>query len=402
LLLFLLCISLCSLAQDGVKLDLLKAPVSPASNLLGFATSDIDKPTDVSAFMLSLQTATQSFTKFPANYAVDIAPFLVNNKHSDLTTTGLQSTDFKQVFKQTFVLSAAIKSPDSLETNFNAKSTYAAFGFKFSILRGNYDETTTNALNQISAMQDIMLKHLEAATKKWKEKNDPEVQQLKLQRMQMTTGLTDPVELMKVVQSPAYRAIDSILSERLGNFSDEETKTVREDLNNKIKKIAADFQTSRVGFTWDFNAGLSGEFRNKKFNDSKMYNAGIWQTFGYTDKKGSSFLGLLRFQYNPDKVFAKDNAANDIGNISTFDAGARYIFSKAQSKFSCSAEAIYRSVLSSKTIDPSWRLILNADYAIFDNQKLTFSFGRNFDGTINKDGNLVAALGFLTGFGNKR
>ena len=48
-----------------IKVDLLKAPSSPASNLLGIAPSDIEKPTDVSAFMLSLQSATNSFIKLP-------------------------------------------------------------------------------------------------------------------------------------------------------------------------------------------------------------------------------------------------------------------------------------------------------------------------------------------------
>ncbi len=47
-------------------------------------------------------------------------------------------------------------------------------------------------------------------------------------------------------------------------------------------------------------------------------------------------------------------------------------------------------------------LVFNADYAIWKNQKLTFSFGKNFDGAISKGGNLIAALTFLAGFGNKR
>jgi hypothetical protein len=47
-------------------------------------------------------------------------------------------------------------------------------------------------------------------------------------------------------------------------------------------------------------------------------------------------------------------------------------------------------------------MLFNADYALFKNQKLTFSFGRDFDGTISKDGNLIAALTLIAGFGNKR
>src|SRR5574343_1320716 len=74
--------------------DLLKAPVSPASNLLGFAQSEIDKPTDVSEFMVSLQSASNSYTQLPSNYAIDIAPYwlLKSNKIGDITSSGLSSS----------------------------------------------------------------------------------------------------------------------------------------------------------------------------------------------------------------------------------------------------------------------------------------------------------------------
>lgn len=395
--------SLLAQGTEPVKLDMLRAPSSPAANLLGFATTDIDRPTDISAFMLSLQSASSSFTKLPSNYAVDIAPFLISGKkNSDLTTTGLQSTDFREVFKQTFVLSAGIRNADTSEKNFNAKNTYAGFGFKFSILRGNYDDETQKNLNAISNLQDTMLHHLMTVAKKWRNKNDPELLLLKFQLMAMTKGVTDPAQLIQITNGAEYQEIQTKINNKLQQFTDSELKEVKQELNDRIKKIAADFQTSRVGFSWDINGGISAEFVDKKFNNSKVYNAGLWQSFGYTNKTGSSFLGLVRFLYSPDRVFAKDNSINNIGNISTLDAGVRYAFSKSQSKFSCSLEGVYRSVLSSKTIAPSWRFIFNADYTILENKKINFSFGRDFDGTISKDGNLIAALTLLTGFGNKR
>jgi len=312
---------------EPVTLDLLRAPSSPAANLLGFATTDIDKPTDISSFMLSLQSASSSFTKLPSNYAVDIAPFLVmGKKNSDLTTRGLQSTDFTEVFKQTFVLSAAIRSADSSETDFNATSTYAGFGFKFSILRGEYDDDTKAALNAISALQDTMLNHLQAAAEKWRKKNDPELMMLKYQLMAMTKGVTDPAELSRIVNSAEYQEVQAKINDRMQRFTDAELKEVKEELNDRIKKIAGDFQTNRIGFSWDINGGISAEFIDKKFNNSKVYNAGLWQTFGYTNKTGSSFLGLVRFLYNPDKVFAKNNSVNNIDNISTLDSRSRYAF----------------------------------------------------------------------------
>jgi len=209
-------------------------------------------------------------------------------------------------------------------------------------------------------------------------------------------------EVDSVMRSDAFLDTQKKLSKKLADYAEKERTEAEAELDRQIQEIAASFQTFRMGWTWDVSGGISTEFRQKKFNDSKVYNAGVWTTIGYTDSVYGAGLFLLRLLHNPDKVFAKDNAPNDIGDITTFDAGLRYIYARPQSKFSASVEAIYRSILSSHTVDPSWRLVFNADYALFQNKKITFSFGRNFDGVISKGGNLIAALTFLSGFGNNR
>lgn len=399
-----------------VKVDLLKAPSSPASNLLGIAPSDIDKPTDVSAFMLSLQSATGSFNRLPSNYAIDIAPywFFKNAKKGDITTEGFKRSSGKNVLKQTLVVSFAFRNPDSTETELNAKSAFGGLGFKFSIFRGNYDAVTKKALADIKKLQDIKLRKLGIRMAAYKESADPEIIELKKKQKAFFKGF-DPNDRSpenqrkfdEIINSNEYKQTRKALSEKLKEIADmdfaaADSMAANSELDKEIQQTAASFQTARVGFTWDVAGGISAEFRNKRFDNSKLYNAGIWTTLGYTDTIYGAGLLLLRLLHNPDKIFAKDNLTNAIGDITTFDAGLRYIYSKPQGKFSASLEAIYRSVLSSDSIDPSWRLVFNADYAIWQNQKLTFSFGRNFDGTISKDGNLIAALTFLTGFGNKR
>ena len=386
-------------AEEGVELDLLKAPASPASNLLGIAVSDIDKPTDVSAFMLSLQKASGNFTMLPSSYAVDIAPYwLLKKKMGDVTTEGLKRSSGTNVFKQTFVLSFAMRSTDSAETDLTPNSIYGGLGFKFSIFRGDYDETTLQGLAEIRKWQIVQVRIQSRTLENYK--NDPDVLALQEERRQLlkeeardSTSLERKKQIDHIIDSIGTVLADKLLD--LKNSASTEAK-------QKIKEAAAAFQTARVGFTWDVSGGVSAEFRVRRFDDSKVYNAGIWTTLGYTGAKAGSALLLLRYLHNPDKIFAKDNAPNDIGDISTFDVGGRYIYSRPQAKFNASLEGVYRSVLTSNTIDPSWRIIFNADYAVSQNQKLTFSFGRNFDGSITKGGNLVAALSFLTGFGNKR
>lgn len=387
-----------------ITVDLLSAPASPASNLLGIAPSDIDKPTDVSAFMLSLQSASNSFTKLPSNYAIDIAPYWLfkKSKKGDITTKGFAESSGKDVLKQTFVLSFAIRSPDSLEaTSLHAGSIYGGLGFKLSILRGEYDNSTINALNKIKALQDIRLRHLDKVITGYKANVDPEVIELRQKMRDLFKDKTTE-EQIEIKNSPEFKAIQEQLSKKLLEYKEAERTEAIDDLDKQIQAVAATFQTVRIGWTWEISGGISTEFRNRQFNNSKVYNAGVWSTVGYTDTTYGAGLLLLRLLHNPDQVFAKNNMVNDEMNITTFDAGLRYIYAQPQSKFSASVEAIYRSILSSNTINPSWRIVFNADYKILANQKLTFSIGRNFDGTITKAGNLIAALTFLKGFGNKR
>lgn len=392
------------------EFDLLKAPISPASNLLGFSQSDIDKPTDVSAFMTSLQTATNSFSQLPSNYAIDIAPYWLFKKNSlgDISTKGLSNSYGQKVLKQTLVLSFAVKNTDSVSNNFNPESTYAAMGFRFSIYRGNYDSTTVSQLRKIAILQQEKLTLMKKNQTLVYDNLPQEIDSLKQARKNIFAGFDtkdeskDNLLLGELLLKKATK-LDSIIGAKIEILLDDNKDAEQfTKIDSRIKELAGKFQLARVNFTWDIAGGISAEFRNKNFNNSKVYNTGVWTTFGYTWEKSGSLLGLVRYLYNPDKVFALDNQVNEIDNISTLDAGIRYIFGKSQSKFNCSIEAIYRSALSQDSINSSWRFIANADYAILKNQKLTFSFGRNYDGTTTKDGNLIAALGLVVGFGNNR
>ena len=401
--------------DTSITLDLLKAPSSPASSLLGIAVSDIDKPTDVSAFMLSLQSAANSVAKLPSNYAIDIAPFWLfgNTKEKRVNTHNLRSSYGPDVFKQTFVLSLAFKNPDSSETSFNYKTAYGGLGFKFSIFRGNYDAKTKEWLDKIKKLQNKKLKKLTLLQKQIEE--DKLLISLENERDSLLNSVTNAQAKIDIIKhNQQYQQLDEAINNRtfilandkIGRENKQELKNnliseTQEEINKEIKVLASEFQTARVGWTWDIAGGISSEFVDKRFDNAKLFNAGIWTNVGYTDEKYGAGLFLFRLLHNPDKIFAKNNAVRDTANITTCDFGGRYIFAAPQSKFSASVEYIYRGVLSSK-IANSWRLVFNADYAIQANQRLTFSFGRNFDGIISRDNNLIAALSFLTGFGNKR
>ncbi|WP_449401612.1 hypothetical protein [Chryseobacterium wanjuense] len=64
-----------------------------------------------------------------------------------------------------------------------------------------------------------------------------------------------------------------------------------------------------------------------------------------------------------------------------------------------SGECIYRSILNKSDYESSWKFLLNFEYEVAKNQRLTFSFGRDFDGEYKKDGNVIVALNLLIGLG---
>ena len=170
--------------------------------------------------------------------------------------------------------------------------------------------------------------------------------------------------------------------------------------NKNLKRLATGLKITRKGPFLDFATGLVLDFPDDRFDNSRVAKAGAWLTGGYENgAKGLSVLGIGRYLYQPDKIFADDSGKIKSKNISTLDGGARLAYTGAQGKFSVSAEAIYRSVLNDNVIKPSWRFTFNAEYSVGFNQKLTFALGRNFNGTITKNGNLIAALNFIKGFG---
>jgi len=379
-----------------VKLDLLRAPSSPAANLLGFATSDIEKPTDVSAFMASLQSATNNNSILPSNYAVDLAPFWLF-RAKGLTTDKMDSKKFGDVFKQTFVFSTAVRGADSTSKEYNPANFYNSFGIKFSLKRGAFSRQTTETLDTIYLLSTQVAADVNETLKAELESNAAYQSLAEARRNKIRENggnMSDP-ELLAI--NKKMEALQEEL--RNGIVSQKESIYSRLAL---LKTKAEAFKIERFGFFIDFAGGATLEYVDKIFSQSNIHNAGAWLTFGGNYESGWTILGITRYLFNPKKIFADAAGVLKTGDISTFDAGARVIYNHPKSKFALSGEGIYRSVLNNDLVDPSWRFVMNAEYDLGNNQRLTFAFGRHFSGTVTKGGNVIAALNFLKGFGNRR
>jgi len=384
-----------------VNLDLLKAPTSVAFNLMGIASSDIERPTDLTSFAASLRNSTSNFTKLPTSYSVEFAPAWLL-RANNLTLDRYNSSKFRDVFNQSFNVSLGFtkQSEDNKEEDSTAYPKLG-FGIKFSIVRPKWTNATQQLFDTIFYYQKLALSDYKNYSDSAKAA-DPNLKALKdqLAAVNASNELTGDVKRALIIS--LAKRIDSIQKQINVRYNEEEFKSLRES-HNSLLKAASNFKTERAGPFLDFSTGLVVDFPDSRFNYSLVSKAGAWLTGGYEGGNNNiSILGIIRYLYQPDKIFADESVTLKTDNISTFDGGARVMIKGAGGKFIGSAEGIYRSALKKNTIDPNWRLVLNVEYDVGFNQKLTFAFGKNFDGAISKDGNLVAALNFIKAFGAQK
>lgn len=379
-----------------IKLDLLKSPASPAFNILGIALSDVERPTDLTSFALSLQEATNNFTTIPQSYAFQIAPFLMSKRKFSLN----EFDNGNDAFKQSFLVSAGFThlGPKGKEDIDSLKTTKIGLGLKFSIVRPRWsDETRTAYTNLVSAQKELLAAfHVSENQSKKKD------------------TLTDYKKKFKKLHekeedfTPAEVNLSDSLEKEINRLEEE----INEDANKsftsstayeKTKKIASSFKTERRGFFLDFSGGFAFDFPENNFNKTKIYRGGIWLTGGNENgNKGFTSLFIFRYLYHPETVFADTAGLIKGDQVSTFDMGGKILVDLSKEKFTLNAEGIYRSIIGNTKVKPSWRLVLNVEYDLGINRKITFAFGRDFDGTISKGGNLIAALNLIGGFGSDR
>jgi hypothetical protein len=409
---FLFLLLLCSLFHDGlaqdnntsgkdeISLNLLRAPASPAATMLGISPSQIEKPADPAAFMTSISTATENFSVIPTNYAVDIAPAWLFWGDS-ITLKDYLSPKSGNSIAQSFVISMATTTKKEAK-NSSLNVTRFSTGIKFSILRGEIDTATKADLIEL---QDLMKKlilpfalGLEAL-----EKNNPDYQKLVQEENQIMTDTTKSFPERDSLTAPIRKkkiAIEQSIKQSMMEAKDKkDSLATRFD---EVRRKSESIRINRFGGKLDFAGALVWNFPGMTFSKGSLNSAGAWLTGGWEGKKGFSVLGMLRYLYNPgDSVFI-DETTTEIANLQLVDAGLRLIYNHPVSKFGFSGEALFRNFLNDDSRDPTWRFMINAEYEVGRNKKLSLSFGKDFDLTLSKDGQVIVALNLLLGFGTTK
>lgn len=376
-------------SDSTTSLDVLRSPANAAFNLLGISPSSIERPTDLNAFRVSVQSASGNFSQLPSDYAVELAPATIFKSKSQTLST-FNRKEFKYVFPQSLSLSLGLThgNRDDKETTDSGSFIKVGIGVKFSIIRPHWSSKTENLYQELRSAQRAHHQSYRNA----------ELQNARIAELEQDYS---DVEQSAVSDAEKERARKQIVDRMTAVRDSIHTAYYDTSGFKRLNEAAKNFKVERPGDFLDFAAGIALDFPDNRFNYSLTSKAGAWLTGGYDGgNNGVSVLAIARYLYQPDKIFADTAGKLDTAHISTFDAGARLLLTKLEGKLTLSAEGIYRSVLNKNTIDPNWRFTLNTEYDIGHGKKLTLALGKNFDGSISKSGNIIAALNFIAGFGS--
>lgn len=421
-------------STSTITLDILQPPSSPGANLIGVSPSEIQKPIESKAFVVSLQNATNNFTSLPTSFAVDIAPaWFFGGRNIDYER--FKKNQIGENLLQSFVVSTALKN-DTTDNNtiLNIRRTQLGLGFKISLFRGKINDdinklldSSSDLLSQIIRKSAVLSDTNRINSKIDSLQNQPDVN---AELISKVVQLKDTISAnKKIIREDSIKRRDLAMqglqdspeSKRLL----EESQTLETQNNsliivlyklldptgtstlNQLKEIAKEIKYTRYGWKLDLAGGWAIDFPGQVFDSANVNRFGVWLVGGYELKEEWSFLGLIRYYQNPEKVFADDAGIVKNKNVNTLDWGTRLIFNTKDSKASFSGEVLYRSVIGKQEevnkIDPSWRFTINAGYEFLPGTRLTLAIGRDFDGLITKEGNFIGFLNFLTSFGgNKR
>jgi len=164
----------------------------------------------------------------------------------------------------------------------------------------------------------------------------------------------------------------------------------------------------RKGFILDVSAGTIVKYDKFKINSSNLTNSSVWLTMGYdgfkTDTADNSYfsvLGLYRLVIDNADEFYK-SGVNE--RYTSWDNGVRLAFNTASQKFTFSGEIISRRLFNTSSAGKNFviKYLLSAELQLGKNQRLSFTYGRDFENRVTKDGNVIGLLNFVTGFFNKK
>lgn len=381
-------------SDSTISVDLLSVPVTPAFTILGIEPTSIEEPTTPTDLLVSVRNNTGNFKNFPTDYALSFAPGWVLGGSKINYKSFSSGKDVWQNIKQSSIFSLATHT---VENKDSTSSTQIGLGIKFSIFRGNIDET----YDSLRARRVVIYQSLSNVGNEFIERTE------KLIREDRTWQMLDSLIKIEMKRVPVSSGLLQTLIDARDKKENQIKQGYKSELTQEIQTIkyqASKIKFERTGVKLDIGFGLAYDLASQNWNNGKLFRYGIWLNGGKVirlkNKQSLVWLLTSRLLMFPDEVYKKENMMLTENNL-RYDFGGRLIY-KLPNKLSLSSEVLSRTVINNSDIPHTYRLTFNLDYQLLPNQVLTLSLGRNFDSSVTKNGNLIASLNFIMGFGNQR
>lgn len=363
------------MATDGdtTKIfDLLKPTSSSAFILLGSQANDVESPTSPVDLAISIGNATNKFSSLPSAYALDINPAWVfaKKKTGYKYDSYVRGNDVGYNLFQTLRFSVGSNTLDSTKER-SQKLNQTALGLKVSLLRGSLDNDSKAKLDSLHVLDSKILDVTNEAIK----------------------------YVSEVLKIDAFVSPDQFKTKK-DSVEKELLKKYKFDKISYSKNYVETSSFGRKGLKIDLSGGIVYDFLNQDWENKFLSKYVVWTTIAYEPKDDNipTILGIVRVQN--DKSRSKTNE-NSINSFHYLDLGARILFER--NKVNLSFEYVLRNKLEKNNVfDNGNRFVFNFDYKISKTQSLTFSFGKNFKNEYYRNGNLIAAVNFIAGFGTLR
>ncbi|MFN0033467.1 MAG: hypothetical protein ACKVUS_00285, partial [Saprospiraceae bacterium] len=305
---------------------------------------------------------------------------------------------------QSLTLSAGINHANDPELpEGNGRNTQLGFGLKISLLRGEIEDkykSIDSLYKTMATVNDSMHRSLEAW---YGEDSEYKMWDDSLNWL-LTHPPTDSVKLQEAGDKQSAR-VDALLADTTRFYQQVLSKF--QPQFSALKAQTMGLKLNRRGFKLDLAGGFATDFYDQSAYNSQITRAGGWLTGGWAFKPSESQLntslfGVLRLLGNPKQLYLPADGdsmllAND--NL-FFDYGGRGILHNGK-RFRLSAELLGRMPINNDALKSSVRYTVSLDYQLTPIILLSFNFGKNFDGTVNKGGNLITALQLFSSFGKR-
>lgn len=399
------CVPFQGLAQQlpdttGLSMELLQVPNSPAFSLMDLAPSTIEEPKVPSDFVAFVRQATDSFTILPRNYGVEFAPAWVFGRDK-IDFSKFSSNRLGPNIWQSLSFSIGVNHLDdpNLPPD-NGRTTQLGLGLKMSLCRGELEakhSQVDNLYRAMSAVNDSLYRNLQA----WFI-TDPSYKLWYDSLTVLRKMVPIPVELLTEAGAQWESRTNALLADSVA-FRQQVLGRFAPQISNLRAQVQG-LKLNRRGFKLDFAAGMATDFYDQSINNSQVTRVGAWLTGGWVfqpsnNQLNTSLLGTLRVLGNPQQLYRNDTLLLTQDNL-FLDYGGRLILHNGK-RFSFSTELLGRVAINNDALKPTARYVVNLDYQLNPSIVLSFHFGKNFDGTVTKSGNLITALQLFSSFGKR-